>query len=72
MVHGGMVSSDEACPSYMDIIRNFELAHEWLNSEFNVKPRVGMQLDPFGHSNMVAHLFSEMGLDAMIFARINE
>ena len=37
MVHGGMVSSDEACPSYMDIIRNFELAHEWLNSEFNVK-----------------------------------
>ena len=67
-----MVSSDEACPNYADVIRNFELAHEWLDSEFGVKPKVGMQLDPFGHSKAFAHLFTEMGLDAMIFARINE
>ena len=66
-----MVSTDEACPDYGDILRNFELAHDFVKTEFNVKPKIGMQLDPFGHSNAVAHLFAEMGLEAMVFARIN-
>ena len=30
IVHGGMVSSDEACTNYLDIIRNFEMAHDWI------------------------------------------
>jgi len=34
VVHGGMVSPDEACPNYNDIIRNFEMGHSWLWSEF--------------------------------------
>ena len=29
-VQGGMVSPDEACPNYGDIIRNFELGHQFL------------------------------------------
>lgn len=72
IVHGGLVSPDEACPNYSDIVRNFEAAHDFVRDEFNVKPKIGMQLDPFGHSNTVAHLFAEMGLETMVFARINE
>ena len=41
MIHGGMVSTDEACPDYADMLRNFEMAHDWLWKEFEVKPRIG-------------------------------
>ena len=58
-----MVSTDEACPNYEDVIRNFELAHDFVLSEFGVRPRVGWQLDPFGHSAAIATIFAEMGLE---------
>lgn len=41
IVHGGMVSTDEACPDYADIIRNFEQAQSFLDREFGVKPKIG-------------------------------
>lgn len=66
-----MVSTDEACPDYADILRNFEQGHDWLMEEFGIKPKIGWQLDPFGHSAAVAHLFAQMGLEKMVFARIN-
>lgn len=34
-------------------------------------PRVGWQLDPFGHSETNAKIFSEIGLESMVFARWN-
>ena len=58
IVHGGMVSTDEATTNYADILRNFEVAHDFLVSEFGIKPKVGWQLDPFGHSAANAELFS--------------
>ena len=67
-----MVSNDEACPSYSDIIRNFEMGHSWLNEEFGIKPKIGWQLDPFGHSAAQAELLAELGMETMVFARINE
>ena len=66
------MSPDEACPNYGDVLRNFEAGHDFIRDEFGVKPKIGMQLDPFGHSNAVAHLFAEMGLETMVFARINK
>ena len=71
-VHGGLVSTDEATTQYTDIIRNFEAGHEFLMSEFGVKPKVGWQLDPFGHSSVNAELMAQMGLEAIFMARINE
>ena len=66
-----MVSTDEACTNYADILRNFEQGTDFLRSEFGIEPKIGWQLDPFGHSPANAKLFSEMGLEAMVFARIN-
>ena len=48
------------------------MAHAFLKNEFGVKPKIGWQLDPFGHSAVTAELFGEFGLETMVFARINE
>ena len=67
-----MVSPDEATTNYADLIRNFEQAHDWIMSEFGIKPKIAWQLDPFGHSAAMAGLFAQMGMDAVFFGRINE
>ena len=60
---------DEACPIYEDMINNMMVGQQWVLEEFGVKPAIGWQIDPFGHSNANARLYYEMGFDAMFFAR---
>ena len=67
-----MVSTDEATTNYADIIRNFEVAHNWLFKEFGIRPSIAWQLDPFGHSAANAELMAQMGMEAIFFSRINE
>jgi hypothetical protein len=43
--------------------------HKFLLDEFNYHPRVGWQIDPFGHSNTHAWLSSAVGFDALYFGR---
>jgi hypothetical protein len=45
--------------------------HEFVLAEFGVRPRIGWQVDPFGHSNTNARLFAEMGFDALFFGRLD-
>ena len=40
IVHGGLVSPDEATTNYADILRNFEAGHDWLKAEFDIKPKI--------------------------------
>lgn len=47
------------------------LGHEWVLEEFGAKPRIGWQIDPFGHSLTNARLFAEIGFDALFFSRID-
>ena len=72
LVHGGLVSTDEATTNYADVIRNFEVAHDFLRTEFGIKPKVAWQLDPFGHSAANAELMAQMGMEAIFMGRINE
>lgn len=67
----GWSMHDEACPNYEDMINNHMLGHEFVLKEFGVKPRIGWQIDPFGHSNTNARLFAEMGFDAWFFGRMD-
>lgn len=71
MVNGGWSMHDEACPHYEDMINNHMIGHEFLVKEFGVKPRIGWQIDPFGHSNTNARIFAEMGYDALFFGRMD-
>ena len=63
---------DEACPTYSDMIANMAKGHEFIAKNFpGNHPKIGWQIDPFGHSNTNARLFAEIGFDALFFARID-
>ena len=70
-VNGGWSMHDEAVPHYEDMINNMIKGHEFLLSEFGVKPRIGWHLDPFGHSNANPRLFADMGFEAWFYARLD-
>lgn len=70
-LHGGWSMHDEAVTYYEDIIDNMALGQKFLNDNFGIIPKIGWQIDPFGHSSANAALFSKMGLDAFWFSRID-
>ena len=70
IVEGGIVQPDEATTNYADVLRNFAAGHDWLMETFGIKPKVGWQLDPWGHSSAMAMIFAELGLESMYMARI--
>ncbi|XP_074275154.1 putative alpha-mannosidase At5g13980 [Silene latifolia] len=71
-VNGGMVMHDEATPHYIDMIDQTTLGHQFLKKEFGAIPRIGWQIDPFGHSAVQAYLLgAEAGFDSLFFARID-
>ena len=45
--------------------------HEFLDEEFGIQPRIGWDLDTFGHSDTNTRLYAEMGFDAMFFSRMD-
>lgn len=47
---------DEAAAHYIDMIDQTTLGHRFVKQEFNVTPRIGWQIDPFGHSAVQAYL----------------
>jgi alpha-mannosidase len=71
LINGGWSMHDEACPTYEDMIANMMIGHEFILKNFGKKPRIGWQIDPFGHSNTNTRFFSEMGFDALFFARLD-
>ena len=71
LVNAGWSMHDEACPTYEDMINNHLVGHQWIINEFGVAPRIGWQIDPFGHSSTHARLIAEMGYDAWFFARLD-
>ncbi|KAJ4833502.1 hypothetical protein Tsubulata_007999 [Turnera subulata] len=71
-INGGMSMHDEATPHYIDLIDQTTLGHWFIKDEFGQVPRVGWQIDPFGHSAVQAYLLgSEVGFDSLFFARID-
>lgn len=56
--NAGMCMHDEATPHYIDMIDQTTLGHQFVKDEFSKLPRVGWQIDPFGHSAVQAYLLS--------------
>lgn len=71
-VNGGWCMHDEAAAHFIGMIDQTTLGHQFLLKELGVVPKVGWQLDPFGHSASQASLFaSKVGFDALYIGRID-
>ncbi|CAH1101503.1 unnamed protein product [Psylliodes chrysocephalus] len=73
MANGAWSMNDEACANYQSTIDQFTWGLRTLSETVGDcgRPRVGWQIDPFGHSREQASLLSQFGYDAMIFARLD-
>ncbi|PIO59257.1 hypothetical protein TELCIR_19286, partial [Teladorsagia circumcincta] len=59
LVTGSWVMTDEANPYFPVTVDNIVEGFQFINKEFDVKPSVLFSLDPFGHSNSIAYLYSQ-------------
>jgi lysosomal alpha-mannosidase len=70
-INGGWTMHDEACVHFEDMVDQMTLGHQFLKSTFNIVPKIGWQLDPFGHSSTSAILNVLTGFEALFFARMD-
>ena len=71
-INGGWSASDEACPTFNDLIDNMLLGHEFLMKEFGVVPRAAWMIDSFGHTATNARIYADIGFEAMFTARMDK
>jgi lysosomal alpha-mannosidase len=71
IINAGWSMHDEACTTYDDMLDNMMIGQKFAMEELGVAPRIGWQIDPFGHSNTNTRLFAEMGFDAFFFSRLD-
>ncbi|CAG0919137.1 unnamed protein product [Notodromas monacha] len=72
-IGGGWSMNDEASAHYTAIIDNMSWGWKFLEDTFGTcgRPKIGWQIDPFGHSREQAAIFAEMGMDGLFFARLD-
>eukprot|EP01119_Soliformovum_irregulare_P019887 TRINITY_DN6388_c0_g1_i4.p1 TRINITY_DN6388_c0_g1~~TRINITY_DN6388_c0_g1_i4.p1 ORF type:complete len:1028 (+),score=331.23 TRINITY_DN6388_c0_g1_i4:166-3084(+) len=70
-VGGGWVQNDEAAASLDVVIGQVSAGHEYLLKHFGVRPRIGWQIDPFGHSSLTPTIFAQVGYQALVLNRIH-
>ncbi|UJR22329.1 hypothetical protein I4U23_025391 [Adineta vaga] len=70
-INGGWCMNDEASTHYNSIIDQFALGAEFLRDQFGEcgRPKIGWQIDPFGHSREHASILAQMGFDGLFFGR---
>ena len=74
-VNGGWCMHDEATAHVADMLEQTTRGHAFIAREFGTAalPRVGWQLDPFGHaSTQATHLGSGVGFDAVFLGRASD
>lgn len=73
-ISGGWSMNDEAVSHYSAVIDQMTLGHKVLYQLFGQCggiPKIGWQIDPFGHSREYASLLSQMGFDGLFLGRID-
>ncbi|KAJ8982146.1 hypothetical protein NQ317_011292 [Molorchus minor] len=73
IVNGAWSMNDEAAVHYQCTIDQYTLGLRVIEDALGkcARPRVGWQIDPFGHSREQASLLSQFGMDAIFFARLD-
>ena len=62
---------DEATPDYRDMITQTDLGLTYLKNLFNITPKTGWQIDPFGHGSTTPTILSKFGYTSVILNRIS-
>ncbi|EDV58294.1 lysosomal alpha-mannosidase [Drosophila erecta] len=70
---GAWSMNDEAAVNYQAVIDQFTVGLKFLDDTFGAcgRPRVGWQIDTFGHSREQAAIFAHMGYDGQFFSRMD-
>ncbi|XP_039498257.1 lysosomal alpha-mannosidase [Drosophila santomea] len=70
---GAWSMNDEADVNYQAVIDQFTVGLKFLDETFGAcgRPRVGWQIDTFGHSREQAAIFAHMGYDGQFFSRMD-
>ncbi|XP_011300932.1 lysosomal alpha-mannosidase isoform X1 [Fopius arisanus] len=73
IIGGAWSMNDEATTHYHSIIDQSTWGFRRLNDTFGqcARPKIGWQIDPFGHSREQASLFAQFGFDGMFFGRLD-
>ncbi|KAJ8951631.1 hypothetical protein NQ318_012301 [Aromia moschata] len=73
IVNGAWSMNDEGAVHYQSTIDQYTLGLRFIEDALGkcARPRVSWQIDPFGHSREQASLLTQMGMDAVFFARID-
>ncbi|KAJ8919704.1 hypothetical protein NQ315_006232 [Exocentrus adspersus] len=73
ITNGAWSMNDEAAVHYQSTIDQFTLGLRFVEDVLGkcARPRVGWQIDPFGHSREHASLMAQMGMDGLFFARLD-
>lgn len=72
-IGGGWSMNDEAATHYHSIIDQMAWGLRKLNDTFGAcgRPKIGWQIDPFGHSKEMANIFAQLGFDGFLLGRID-
>uniref|UniRef100_A0A1A9WEQ0 Alpha-mannosidase n=1 Tax=Glossina brevipalpis TaxID=37001 RepID=A0A1A9WEQ0_9MUSC len=72
-VGGAWSANDEATVHYQNVIDQYTLGLKFISLDFDdcARPRIGWQLDAFGHSRTMAAIFAQMGYDGQFFSRVD-
>ncbi|KAJ8939539.1 hypothetical protein NQ314_011106 [Rhamnusium bicolor] len=73
IVNGAWSMNDEAAVHYQSTIDQYTVGLRFIEDILGkcARPRVGWQIDPFGHSREQASLLTQFGMDGVFFARID-
>ncbi|XP_019848841.1 PREDICTED: lysosomal alpha-mannosidase-like [Amphimedon queenslandica] len=70
-INGGWCMNDEATVHYNAMIDQMSIGLRFISNTFGVRPVIGWQIDPFGHSSFQATAFSLFGFDGFFFCRMD-
>uniref|UniRef100_A0AB38ZEA6 Alpha-mannosidase n=1 Tax=Ectomocoris sp. TaxID=3104572 RepID=A0AB38ZEA6_9HEMI len=72
-IGGAWSMNDEAAAHYHSIIDQFTWGFRRLNESLGecATPKIGWQIDPFGHSKENANIMAKMGFDGLFLGRID-